>query len=124
MAQICNQLSFLPSIVEQLNIQVPSRLKSISQVDMEDTQWLELFRPFTAVRTLRIRYQLQSLILPALQELTGERATEVLPALDSLYLEGYPPSGSDQQAIESFVAARQHSDHPVAVHHWVVQGSF
>ena len=121
MAQICNQLSFLLSIAEQLDIQVPSYLESISQEDMEDTQWLELFRPFTAVRTLRIPYKLQSRIVPALQELTGERATEVLPALDSLYLEGYPPSGSDQQAIESFVAARQHSDHPVAVHYWEVE---
>ena len=121
MAQICNQISLLPSIVEQLDIQVPDYLKSISQVDMEDTQWLELFRPFTAVRTLRIHHKLQSLIVPALQELSGERATEVFPVLDNLYLEEYPPSGSDQQAIESFVAARQHSDHPVAVHHWVVQ---
>jgi hypothetical protein len=121
MAQICNQLSFLLSIVELLDIQDPFSLALISQVDMEDTQWLELFRPFTAVRTLRICYQLQSRIVPALQELTGERATEVLPALDSLYLEEYPPSGSDQQAIDSFVAARQHSDHPVAVHHWKVE---
>ena len=124
MAQICNQVSLLPSIVEQLDIQVPDYLKSILQVGVEDTQWLELFRPFTAIRTLRICHNLQSLIVQALQELTGERATEILPALDSLYLEEYPPSGSDQQAIESFVAARQHSDHPVAVHHWVVQGSF
>ena len=121
MAQIYNQISFLPSIVEQLDIQVPSYLESISQVDMDDTQWLELFRPFTTVRTLRIHHKLQSLIVPALQELTGERATEVFPALDNLYLREYPPSGSDQQAIEPFVAARQHSDHPVAVHRWVVQ---
>ena len=120
-AHIFNQLSFLPSIVEQLDIQVPYHLVSISQVDMEDMQWLELFRLFTAVRTLRIHHELQSLIVPALQELSGERATEVFPALASLYLGKYPPSGSDQQAIESFVAARQHLGHPVAVHHWAVQ---
>jgi hypothetical protein len=123
MAQICNQFSFLLSIVEQLDIHVgyfdreptPTR-----QVEMEDTQWLELFRPFTAVRTLRISRALQPLIVPALQELTDERATEVLPALDSLYLEEYQPSGSEQQVIDSdpFIAARQYSDHPVAVHPW------
>ena len=116
MAQICNQLSFLSSTVEQLDIQVRS-LESTWQVDIEDTQWLELFRPFTAVRTLRISRALQSLIVPALQELAGERATEVLPALDSLYLE-YQPSESEQQAIEPFVAARQYSDRPVAVNLW------
>ncbi|KAI0251546.1 hypothetical protein BJV78DRAFT_1154343 [Lactifluus subvellereus] len=119
MAQICKQSSFLLSIVEQLDIQF-NYLKSTWQVDMEDTQWLELFRPFTGVRTLRIRRELQPLIVPALQELTGERATEVLPALDSLYLEEYEPSGSDQQAIDPFIAARQRSDHPVAVHSWEV----
>ena len=118
MAQICNQLSLLLSIVEQLDIQVDPDRESTWQVDMEDTQWLELFRPFTAVRTLRITLELQPLILLALQELTGERATEVLPALDRLYLEEYQPSGSEQQAIKPFLAARQYSDHPVAVHLW------
>ena len=118
MTQICNQVSLLMSIVEQLDIEVAPYLESTWQVDMEDTQWLELFRPFTAVRTLRIPLKLQPLILPALQELTGERITEVLPALDSLYLGEYRPSGSEQQAIKPFIAARQYSDHPVAVHLW------
>ena len=123
MAQICNQFSFFPSIVEQLTIQHRDiDWESTQQVDMDDTQWLELFRPFTAVRILRISRRMQSLIVPALQELTGERATEVLPALDSLYLEDYQPSGSDQQAIEPFIAARQYSDHPVTVHPW--EGSY
>jgi hypothetical protein len=132
MAQICNQLSFLLSIVEQLNIEISYYScyeERTFQGDIEATQWLKLFRPFTAVRTLLIHPQHQSRILLALQELTGERATEVFPALDRLYVFPapddsyhrwkYSPSGSDQQAIESFVAARQHSDHPVAVHHWV-----
>ncbi|KAI0251499.1 hypothetical protein BJV78DRAFT_422046 [Lactifluus subvellereus] len=117
MAQICNQLSFLPSIVEQLDIQVT--LFDRRRVHIEDTQWLELFRPFTAVRTLRIGRELRSLIVPALQGLTGERATEVLPTLDSLYLGGYQPSEYyHQEAIKSFIAARQYSAHPVAVHPW------
>jgi hypothetical protein len=118
MAQICNQVSLLLSMVEQLDIQVDPYKESICQVDTGDMQWLELFRPFTAVRTLRISLELQPLILPALQELTGDRATEVLPALDILYLAGYQPSESDHQAIKPFIAARQNSDHPVAVHLW------
>jgi hypothetical protein len=123
MAQICNQLSLLPSIVEQLDMEVDSDPESAWQFDIEDTQWLELFRPFTAVRTLRICFELQPPILVALQELTGETATEVLPALDSLYLEeNYlevdQPSVSEQQAIKPFLAARQYSDRPVAVHLW------
>ena len=119
MAQICNQFLFLLSIVEQLNIQVsPFEWVSTWQVDMEDTQWLELFRSFTAVQTLRISDKLLPLIVPALQELTGERTMEVLPALVSLCLQKYQPSESGQQAIEPFFAARQYSDHPVAVYPW------
>ena len=117
MGQICNQFSLLLSIVERLDIHEDYYEWTSNRVDMEDTQWLELFRPFIAVRTLRISEKLQPLILPALQELTGERATEVLPALASLYLQKYKPSISDR-TIESFIAARQHSDHPVTVHPW------
>ena len=85
---------------------------------MEDPHWLVLFRLFTAVRTLQISRELQPVIVPALQELTRERTMQVLPVLDSLYLEEYQPSGSDQQAIEPFIVARQYSNHPVAVHFW------
>jgi hypothetical protein len=116
MAQICSQFSSLFSGIEQLAIQEGiswSESTSSLEVDMDDTQWLELFHSFTAVKTLRVSRRLQSLILPALQELGGESATEVLPTLENLYL-----LGSDQSAIERFVAARQVSDHPVAVHHW------
>ena len=114
MVQICNQFSFLLSIVENLTLRTgyPSP-GSTWQVDMEHTQWLELFRSFTAVRTLKISDELQSLIVLALQELTGERVVEVLPALVSLNPEYQ--SGSKQQAIEPFVAARRHSNHPVTV---------
>ena len=120
MSQICNQISFLPSIVEQLDIQVGhTHQETAWQVDMECTEWLKLFSPFTAARTVRISRELQPLIVPALQELTRERATEVFPALDSLYLEEYPPFESDQQAVEPFIAARQYTDHPITVHLWV-----
>jgi hypothetical protein len=51
-----------------------------------------------------------------LQKLTGEMAAEVLLALNSLYLEEYEPLGSEQQAMERFITARQHSGQPVAVH--------
>ena len=115
MAQICNQLSILLSIVKHLSITTgdPSP-GSTWQVDMEHTQWLELFRPFTAVQTLKISHKVKPLIVLALQELTGERVMEVLPALVSLNLEYQ--SGSEQQAMEPFIAARQHSDHHVTVH--------
>ena len=86
--------------------------------DIEGSQWLELLRPFTAAKTLNISRDFTPCFAPALQELVGERATEVLPALETLLLEETPSSGPVQEAIEKFVAARQLASHPIAVSRW------
>jgi hypothetical protein len=54
----------------------------------------------------------------ALQELVGERLTEVLPALQDLLLEEPYLSGPVQETIEKFVDSRLLSSHPIAVSHW------
>jgi hypothetical protein len=53
----------------------------------------------------------------ALQELVGERAPNVLPALESLILIKYL-LGPDEELIGPFVAARRLLGHPVTVSHW------
>jgi hypothetical protein len=118
-AQLCNQSLSLLSGVEQLDV-LDSRYFPALQGVMDNTQWLEFVRPFTAVRILRISHSLRRLIVSALQELTGKMATEVLPALDSLYLGGYEQLGPVRQAIRPYITARQVSGHPVAIHHWEV----
>jgi hypothetical protein len=112
--QMCSQFSFLLSTIEQLDILGDD---PISPVYMDNTQWLELFQPFIAVHTLRISRYFQSLIMSAFQELTVEMATEVLPALHNLYLAEHKLSGPEHQAIQRFITARQHSRHPVTIHH-------
>jgi hypothetical protein len=57
-------------------------------------------------------------VVQVLQELTGERIVEVLPALNDLFLEGLQPSGFVQEALKPFVAARQSSNHPVVIQRW------
>ena len=79
---------------------------------IEDTL-LELLRPFTAVKNLYLLKEIVSCIAPALQGLIGDRTTEVLPALENIFLEGLQPQGPDQKGIRMFIAARQLSDHPV-----------
>jgi hypothetical protein len=107
-AQICNQLSFILSSIDQLDI---DNWRSIWKVDMDDTQWLELLQPFTAVQTLRLLSDnIESLVWPALRGLSGELATQVLPALEELQLSGYQVS---ERYNWPFIVARQHSDHPV-----------
>ena len=115
MAQLCRQSLSLMSSVEQLDI-VSHHFHSYLQGGTDNARWLELFYPFTAVRALCISYKLRPFSVSVLQELTGEMATEVLPALDNLYLEQYEPYGSEWRAIKSFIAARQSSSHPVSVH--------
>jgi hypothetical protein len=88
------------------------------QDDLEDSQWLEVLHPFTSVKNLYLSRKLTPSIAPALQELVGERVIEVLPALQSLFLEELHPSEPAQEAIGTFVAARQLAGHPIIVSHW------
>jgi hypothetical protein len=88
------------------------------QDDIESGQWLELFHPFNAVKSLYISREFTPRIAPALQELVGKGVTEVLPSLQTLFLEETLPPGPVQEAIGQFVAARQLAGHPTAVSHW------
>jgi len=111
----------LPTL-ERLEIDIyhgPSRGLLLEwQSDMEDTQWLELLHPFFSVKDLRLCIDSVLFVAPALQELSGERVTEVLPALENLFLEERLPSGPVKEAIQKFIATRQLSGCPVTVHHW------
>ncbi|KAI0249329.1 hypothetical protein BJV78DRAFT_1284086 [Lactifluus subvellereus] len=113
MAQISTSVRFSCPLLNSSTS--PGHYNVLESTRQVDTQWLEIFRAFTAVRTLRISPSLHSFIIPVLQELAGGSATEVLPALDSLRLDTYPRSGPDQQAIELFIAARRRSGHPVTL---------
>jgi hypothetical protein len=118
MAQICNHLSFLVSRIERLYIQGPSW----PLTNMDTTQWLELFRSFTAVQALYLHDSFRSPIMSALQGLNEESVKDILPALVDLYLDGYreaAPELQDNEEIEPFIAARQRFGHHVTVHHWI-----
>jgi hypothetical protein len=57
-------------------------------------------------------------IVPALQELSGGRTTEVLPALKNILLEGFRSREEVQKGIARFISARRLTDHPVAISAW------
>ena len=123
LAQICSS-SFtqtLVPMVERLSVEIGQEYSDeLWQDDIEDSQWLELLRPFTAVKDLYISEKFTPYIAPALQALSGESVTEVLPALQSLFLERYTSGYSKlvQDSIGQFVSARQLSGHPIAVSRW------
>jgi hypothetical protein len=108
----------LISTVEQLYIYESGFLQPRWQDDIEDSQWLDVLNPFTAVKDLYLSKNFVPRIAPTLQELVGERVSEVLPALQCLFLDKLHPSGTVQEEIVKFVAARQLAEHPIVVSLW------
>ena len=58
------------------------------QGNVENALWLRLLHPFTSVKNLYLSGRVARRIVPALQDLVGDRATEVLPTLQNIFLEG------------------------------------
>ena len=118
MEQVCT--SCLPPLspLEDLYIYGHLFWPPVWQDNIENTLWLELLRPFTGVKNLYLSDKFASLIIPALQELTGGSTTEVLPTLENIFVEELQPSGTVQASIRQFAATRQVTGHPIAVSRW------
>ena len=97
----------LLSHVEQLEIHEHTPGDTRRGNGIDPTQWLELFGPFLAVKNLHVYGKLRPLVAWALQELTGERATEVLPTLCRIFFKGPSLSGSIWEDIQPFIIGRQ-----------------
>ena len=114
--QVCDSCLLTFSKVERLDVRKDSDSPPDWQDDIENIQWLEFFHPFTMVKDLYLYNDITSYIAPALQELAAGQVTEVLPALQNLFIVGPLPSGPVQEVIGRFVSARQLSGHPMAIH--------
>ena len=106
------------------------------QDDLENSQWLELLHPFTAVKDLKLSWNFMRHIAPALQELVGDRTMEVLPALRALSID--MPHKRDvsnpefpfasglvrcRESLEQFIRARKLASHPINVRKNVSNGT-
>ena len=118
LAQIFNLSLHLLLTMENLYIQDGLYPPSDWKDDIENTEWFDLLLPFTAVKNLYLSKKFAPRIAPALQELTGGRTTEVLPALQNILLEGFEPSEPVQEGIARFISARQLTNHTIAVSLW------
>jgi hypothetical protein len=67
------------------------------------------------VKNLYLSEEIARRIVPALQDLVGDRATEVLPTLENIFLEEGQQSGPVQEGIQQVVAVRRATSHPIAV---------
>ena len=116
--QVCT--SSLPplSALEDLYIHKAPHSWPYLPDNLENALWLELLLPFPAAKNLYLDVEFAARLVPALQELVGVRATEVLPNLQNIFLEELQESGPVQEGIRLFVSARQVTSHPVAVFIW------
>jgi hypothetical protein len=118
LSQICNLVLLALSAMDMGYIDLRPSISGVYPLliedDMENTQWLELLHPFTNVKDLCLSGKLPTCIAPALQELAGERVTEILPTLQNIFVDG--EHKHVPKAISEFVAARQLSGCPVAIH--------
>jgi hypothetical protein len=106
------------STLEDLYIYEGPSSQAHWQDNIENALWLELLHPFRAAKNLYLSEEFSRRIVPALQELIGSRATEVLPNLQNIFLERLRPSGPVQEGIRQFVATRQVTGDPIPVARW------
>jgi hypothetical protein len=119
LAQFCN-VSFPQALIRNVgHLYILEKSNQPDwQDDIEKILWLYILHPFATVTDLYISREFTPRIAPVLKELVGERVTEALPALRTLFLKELSPSGPVQEAIEQFIAARQLASRPIAVSHW------
>jgi hypothetical protein len=82
---------------------------------MSDSEWIQLLRFFPALETMCIPHDLALYLVRALEGLGGKQVTEILPALQYLFIDGL---AHIDESVGKFVAARQLSGHPIVVQCW------
>jgi hypothetical protein len=114
LTQLCTESLSLFLTVEHLYMTCPQ----LCGRDIENTQWLELLHLFAAVKNLYLTGNFAQRIASVLQDLVGKRVTEVLPALQNIFLQELRSWNPAPQGIIQFFNARWHSSSPIAVSDW------
>jgi hypothetical protein len=83
--------------------------------EIESDMWFGLLRHFASVKDLYLSEGLALRVLQAMQELVKENTSQVLPALQNIFVEGHHLSEGVHAAVRPFIAVRQI---PVTVHRW------
>ena len=117
LADVCTSAFPLLSTVENLRFNDHVLAPAEWEDNIESAPWLELLRPFTAVKSLYLSERCEPRVSLALQELVEGRMMEVLPNLENLFLWDLRPSGPFHEGIVQFVAVRQLT-HPILVFRW------
>jgi hypothetical protein len=105
---------------ERLLIYAPVNDIWVDVMDDPNPQWLELLRSFHAVKDLRLSRDVAPYITHVLRRLPVELVSEVLPALETVFVSELENFGrvSVKEAISEFADARRLSGHPVSICDW------
>ena len=113
MVQIFNSLNPIFSTVEHLTLKHSVHSLSSEEHDEVDrTEWRELLRPFSNVKTLHVGNGLVEELSRSLRLDDGELPLETLPELQEL---AYSGNGDTRDAFKSFIDARQDAGRPVTL---------
>jgi len=120
LARLCSSSFPLTSALEELKIREDDHRLLLRRdfMEMEHSRWVEPLDPFPALKSLYLTDEIARRVCRALQELSVERATEVLPALRNIFVDGPRPLEYFREAFRPFVTARKLSGHPVLVDRW------
>ncbi|KAH9979270.1 hypothetical protein BGW80DRAFT_1454947 [Lactifluus volemus] len=106
------------SFVEQVTFSYDERYQQLEWLNNVDrSQWHELLRPFTNVKTIHVKDGLISKIFRSLQSDDGEPPLELLPNLEEI---GYSGGSDARDAFTRFLNERQVLGYPVSLRVWAV----
>jgi hypothetical protein len=109
--QILSSLQPVLSVVEQLTLRHEQHNRSAEWHNVVDrTQWHDLLRPFSNVKTLHVQNELVGKISCSLRTDDGQPPLELLPNLKEL---GYSGGSYARDAFAPFVDGRQLAGHSV-----------
>jgi hypothetical protein len=119
--QLCRPFLSAFATVERLYIcdEYVDRKRQRWERGIKRSHWLQLLHFFTDAKDLYISDGIATHVVPVLERLIGERATEVFPALRNVFFQEYRElSALTLAGIEDFIAEREFSGHPITVSDW------
>jgi hypothetical protein len=112
-AQVSVSLSQMFCAVEHLSLRLEGRSRlSEDHNGVDRTEWRELLRSFSNVKTFQIDNELVGELSLCLQLADGELPLELLPELQEIT---YPGSGDDGDAFTSFIDSRKNAGRTVTL---------
>jgi hypothetical protein len=112
---VCASFSPFLSTVENLYIKEDEYWQEAFYYFLESWRWLDVLRPFTAVKNLYLPGTSTRDVMSALQVVAERGLRGVLPMLENIFLDSTEVSGRVLIAIGLFEAVRRDTSHPVTL---------